>query len=158
MDNSHVFFFRSSNPFSNWFTSVFVIEDRTFMNNEQWMMYSKAVLFKDSETALEIMKNSDPKTCKALGRKVKNFDCKVWDENCMKIVSQGLFAKFTQNKILKQILLDTEDKNIVEASPYDRIWGIGLSESDAKRTHPNTWPGLNKLGICLMNVRELIKH
>ena len=88
-----------------------------------------------------------------LGRKVKDFNIDIWEENARKIVTQGCFLKFTQNPKLLEILLDTKDDILVEASPYDKIWGIGLKEKDAINVDPSEWPGKNWLGECLMNVR-----
>ena len=100
---NYEFFWTSKSPFSNWYPSKFVIGDKTFSNNEQWMMYNKAILFEDAEIAEKIMKNPDPKTCKALGRKVKGFDNVLWNSMCMKIVTEGLLQKFEQNPELKEI-------------------------------------------------------
>jgi ribA/ribD-fused uncharacterized protein len=88
---------------------------------------------------------------------VRNFDDNIWKKHSMDIVMQGLFNKFNQNKDLKKLLLNTQEKTLVEASPRDLIWGIGLSEKEAKKTNKSNWKGLNQLGICLMNVRDKLK-
>ena len=93
---------------------------------------------------------------KQMGRKVKNFKEEIWMENARNIVAQGCYYKFNQNPELKQFLESTKDKILVEASPYDKLWGIGLNESDAIRTPMESWPGKNWLGECLMKVRHQI--
>lgn len=118
------------------------------------MMASKARLFGDDETLQQILECQDPKTAKALGRKVKDFDEDVWKSNCRQLVTEGNVAKFGQNESLRTFLLGTEDKVLVEASPFDRIWGFGLSVSNEKSKHPSTWLGQNLLGFALMDVRE----
>lgn len=121
-------------------------------------MYCKAILFKDQAIADKILQTSFPKLCKKYGRQVKNFDNKVWMEQCENIVFTGCLYKFTNNERLKKLLLSTDDKLLVEASPYDRIWGIGLSKYDALRTPIGQWKGNNKLGKCLMKVRDFIRN
>lgn len=145
---------------SNWYNKQNFTDPQTkitYENNEQFMMAGKAKLFKDEEIFAKILTDSNPKHCKALGRKVKNFDGKVWNDNCRDIVSYGCYLKFSQNQILKDFLLSTGDKLLVEASPYDKIWGIGLSETKAKQMKQEDWPGKNYLGKCLMSVREKLK-
>ena len=139
--------------FSNFYPSDFTENDILFNCNEQYMMYHKALLFQDHLIAKQILESNVPKDIKALGRKVKDFNIDIWEENARKIVTQGSFLKFTQNPKLLEILLDTKDDILVEASPYDKIWGIGLKEKDAINVDPSEWPGKNWLGECLMNVR-----
>ena len=103
------------------------------------------------------MQAKTPKEAKSLGRKVKNFNEILWTENSCRIVYNGCLLKFSQNPELGQFLLSTGDKLIVEASPYDKIWGIGLSATKAKKIPQNEWPGTNLLGKCLMNVRNSLK-
>ena len=116
-------------------------------------MASKARLFADDETLQQILESADPKTAKALGRKVKNFDDNVWKANCRRLVTEGNVAKFGQNESLRAFLLGTGGQVLVEASPFDRIWGIGLKATDSKAKHPDTWQGQNLLGFALMDVR-----
>lgn len=145
---------------SNWYSEKKFKDPKTnitYCNNEQFMMAGKAKLFNDEEIFAKILSNSNPKQCKILGRKVKNFDGEVWNKNCIDIVSYGCYLKFSQNKNLKEFLLSTGDKLLVESSPYDKIWGIGLGENKAKRMKPEEWPGKNYLGKCLMSVREKLK-
>ena len=141
-------------PFSQWYGSKFVKYGLEFNCCEQYMMFKKAELFNDSEMMSKIMKSNNPKDQKAFGRLVKNFDEKIWNEHAENIVYDGNYAKFSQNPKLLKSLLDTNDKLLVEASPYDKIWGIGLNESDARKTLPENWKGLNLLGKILTKVRD----
>lgn len=157
-NNNYIFFWRDKSPFSNWHPSEFKIDDRKFANMEQYMMWSKAVLMNDLQTAEKIMSTNDPRSCKALGREVKNFNNNLWDKVKFEVVFLGCKAKFEQNENLKKALLDTGNKKICESSPYDRIWGIALNEEVAKKTPESEWPGQNLLGKVLMKVRdELVK-
>jgi len=124
---------------------------------EQFMMRAKAVLMGDMETADKIMATTDPRTIKALGREVKNFKADLWDKVKFDVVYNGCKEKFTQNEKLKKALMETGDKKICEASPYDRIWGIALNEESAKRIPESEWPGQNLLGKVLMKVRAGLK-
>lgn len=127
--------------------------DHTFVSAEQLMMYKKAILFKDYETANLILKSNNQAEIKKLGRKVSNFNSSVWDKHKFNIVTKGNLLKFSQNKDLKKALLSTKDNILVEASPYDKVWGIGLDASQAAITDPSEWPGENLLGKALMEVR-----
>lgn len=140
--------------FSQWYESSFTIDGVFYPTAEHWMMAAKARLFEDDETLAEILVASDAKTAKALGRKVQNFDDGLWKENARRLVTEGNVAKFEQNSELEEFLLGTGDSVLVEASPYDRIWGIGLKADDERAKHPNTWQGQNLLGFALMDVRE----
>ena len=149
-----VFFWQSGSPFSQWYPCQFTVDEIAFNCAEQYMMYGKALLFANQAVAQEILDSPDPKHQKALGRKVKDFDNQVWKDNREKIVYQGNFAKFTQNQELLELLLATSGKTLVEASPYDRIWGIGLKESDSRAKDRNQWRGQNLLGEILTRLRE----
>lgn len=118
------------------------------------MMAEKARLFGDEKIRTEILSISDPRTCKALGRKVKNFDKAVWDKNKEDIVRNGNFEKFMQNDTLRNFLLSTGEKVLVEASPTDRVWGIGLGKNNPDALDPQKWRGQNLLGFTLMAVRK----
>lgn len=143
-----------SGPFSQWAKSKFVIDGQTFNTAEQYMMYSKAQLFGDDEIATKIMATSNPRVQKALGRQVRDFDAQAWQIAAIDVVYKGNHAKFIQNPELLKVLLATEGTTLVEASPYDKIWGIGLDEAAAKRTPADRWPGTNLLGLVLTQLRE----
>ena len=139
--------------FSQWYPSNFIIDNIKFTTSEHYMMWAKAILFKDFETAKEILKSETPDEARWLGRQVKNFQIDTWEQNCKKIVYDGNFAKFTQNPKLLQYLKDTLGTKIVEASPEDFIWGIGMDEEEAKKTPENEWKGTNWLGEILTQLR-----
>ncbi len=133
--------------FSNWYPSDFTYNGIFFNCAEQAMMYEKAMTFKDYETAKEILRSNSPKEQKSLGRKVKNFDPENWDQIKYEKVKEILRSKFTQNLHLLDLLVRNKGLEFVEASPYDRIWGIGYDESTALGNIDN-W-GENLLGKIL---------
>jgi len=120
-------------------------------------MYSKAVLFDDSFIADKILRSSSPREQKDLGRRVTGYDDNIWDTERLDIMSHGLYYKFDQNPEFKQQLLDTGDRILVEASPYDKIWGVGLAEDSDDILDEQLWKGQNLLGKTLMNVRGTIR-
>lgn len=138
---------------SQWQSSVFYAEIDTYCCVEQYMMAEKARLF-DYNIRKLIMKLTNPKGIKKLGRKIKNFKQDVWDREKYSIVVHANYYKFTQNNEMRNFLFSTGDKVLVEASPSDTVWGIGLSENDKKAQNPNFWRGQNLLGIALMDVRD----
>ena len=140
--------------FSQWYESDMIIRGDRYFCCEQWMMYRKAILFQDYEIADKILKSRNPREIKALGRKVKNFNQAIWDENKENIVFEGNYEKFTQSSYLYGSLMNTVGKIIVEASPYDRIWGIGLSMQDDRIYDTSKWQGKNLLGNAIMEVRS----
>ena len=144
--------------FSQWFVAPFTVDGIIYPTAEHWMMAGKAKLFSDNETLQEILVAPDPKSAKALGRKVQCFKEDVWLANARRIVTEGNIAKFSQNEDLKSFLLATGTQVLVEASPYDRIWGIGLGAEDPKAKNPSTWQGQNLLGFALMDARETIRN
>ncbi|MCP3774930.1 NADAR family protein [Paenibacillus sp. MZ04-78.2] len=143
--------------FGQWQYSEFTENAYGFTCTEQYMMAAKAQVFEDEEIEEAIMKTSDLKQMKSLGRKVKNFDEKTWDKVKHSIVLKGNYYKFTQDKKMMDILLATGNKILVEASPLDTIWGIGYSKSNPAATNAKSWRGLNLLGFALMEVRDEIK-
>jgi len=143
--------------FSQWFVREFEIDGINYPTAEHWMMAEKARLFGDDEMLAEILVAPDPKTAKAWGRKVQNFDKDTWNENAEKIVFKGNVAKFEQNPDLKEHLLSTAGKILVEAAPRDQIWGIGYGAKNEKALDPLQWRGRNKLGFVLTRVREKLK-
>ena len=148
------FTFFWNGPFSQWHRSNFIIDDATYMTAEQFMMAAKARLFGDTETLKEIMETTSPKEQKALGRKVANFDEGIWNSKARDLVYEGNHAKFSQDKDLLEKLFATKGTTLTEASPYDKIWGIGLAEGDPLTLHRITWKGKNWLGEVLTKVRE----
>ena len=147
----------SKTCFSQWWQAPFTVENAVYLTAEHWMMAEKARLFKDETIEKAVLSTEKPAAVKALGRKIKDFDPSVWDAHKREIVVKGNVHKFEQNLELKAFLLATGNKIIVEASPVDAIWGIGLSPENPKALNPATWQGENLLGFALMEVRDLLK-
>ena len=152
--DGYTFFWRPDSVFSQWFPCAFTVDGAAFSCAEQYMMYGKATLFHDPEVAAEILATPDPRTHKALGRKVRNFDEASWRRAREGIVLTGNRAKFTQDPALRAALLATAGTTLVEASPFDRIWGIGMASSNPAATDPAKWRGLNLLGAVLTRLRD----
>lgn len=154
-----VFFWKTEEVFSQWHPSTFVVDGITFKTAEQYMMYQKALTFNDEDAAARVLSTTDPREQKKIGRSVKNFDPLEWSAKAMDVVYAGNKEKFQQNPSMLIELLKTGDKELVEASPYDTIWGIGLDESDERSLNKTQWLGTNWLGIVLTNLRaELQKE
>ncbi|MBC6993400.1 NADAR family protein [Neolewinella lacunae] len=154
LTESYSYFWRSVHPFSQWHKCNFTADGQAFNCAEQYMMYGKATLFSDAEVAEKILRSTNPREQKQLGREVKGFDPQVWTQEAPAIVYQANKEKFQQNPELLQHLLDTRGKTIVEASPDDNIWGIGLAEEHPGAKSLTTWEGTNWLGIVLTELRE----
>jgi ribA/ribD-fused uncharacterized protein len=150
----YTFFFRPESPFSQWYPAEFTVDGGHFVCAEQFMMHGKAVLFGDAEVAAEILAVTAPRAHKALGRKVRGFDEAVWRTRREDIVYAGSRAKFTQNADLRAVLLATGTTELVEASPFDRIWGVGMSMTDPRIDDPQNWRGKNLLGRILTRLRD----
>lgn len=150
----YTFFFTEASPFSQFHRCTFKAGEITFTCTEQYMMHGKAILFGDREIAEQILAVDQPKKQKALGRKVRGFDDHVWKKNREAIVLAGNRLKFTQNALLRDALLATRGTTLVEASPYDRIWGIGLGAKDPRAQSEATWRGQNLLGKILTKLRD----
>jgi ribA/ribD-fused uncharacterized protein len=157
MTQKFTFFWESGSPFSNWYPQSFDHLGIRYNCSEQYMMYKKALLFRDIEVAEMIMEQTSPRKQKFLGRQVRGFDQTVWLRECEDIMVPALVSKFTQDTYSLNCMLDTGDSTIVEASPYDKIWGIGMTKDDPRATDPTQWEGENRLGICLMKARDVIK-
>lgn len=183
----YTFFFHLTSPFSNFHPAKFEYKELTFISNEQFMMFSKAKTFKDEITAQKIIEiNDEPLAkkfingelsrdditkdkdlsaqwqnlmmkAKKLGRGVQNYDESIWNQRRSKVVLFGARLKFTQNLDLKELLVNTGDTYMIEAASRDSIWGIGLSEYEAKRIPPEQWPGLNLLGKVLDSLKAEFK-
>ena len=139
------------------------VENKLFNTREQWMMYFKALVFAKGEFREEnikmaeyILSLNNQKTIREQGRKIKGYDEKIWNEWRYKIVLNGNYLQFSQDENMKKILIETGDREIVEAAWYDKIWGIGFRETDAVKNKEN-W-GLNLLGKALMETRSLLKQ
>lgn len=147
----------SKTIFSQWWKKEFSVNGIIYPTAEHLMMAEKARLFQDKEMLEEILNAKTPAEAKKLGRKVRNFDNQIWEENRSKIVVEGNYHKFSDPEY-KAFLLGTGIKIIVEASPTDRIWGIGLAQDAPTIQNPTTWKGLNLLGFALMEVRDRLKQ
>lgn len=143
---------------SQWWPARFTIDGREFATAEHWMMWSKAILFDDTDAADSIINAGHPHRAKALGRQVRGFDQTVWDTERYKIVVEGSLAKFSQHPGLLAFLLATGDRVLVEASPVDPVWGIGLAADDPRTQDPAQWLGLNLLGFALMEARAALRE
>ena len=144
--------------FSQWFAAGFTLDGIDYPSAEHFMMAGKALLFDDQPTHARILKAVTPADVKQLGREVRGFDDARWNAARFEIVVQGNLAKFSQHPALADYLLATGDKVLVEASPVDRVWGIGLAADDKKATQPERWRGLNLLGFVLMEVRDRLRN
>lgn len=156
-----VFFWGAQPPngvFSNWYKSTFVHNGKTYNCSEQFMMEQKALLFGDTEVADLIMQQTDPKKQKFLGRQVRGFDHDTWMEKCEDIMVPGLISKFVYDEYASKILESTGNAIIVEASPLDKIWGIGLAEDHPSAKIQAEWQGLNLLGKVLMRTRDELRR
>lgn len=142
---------------SNWYPCNFKVDTLVFSSLEQYMMYKKAMCFNDLDTASKIMNTNDCRIIKELGRQVKNYDDTYWNGIRQIVVYEGLYAKFNQNKDLKEKLLATNDALLVECAINDRIWANGIAITDNKRFDINNWTGKNLLGYTLMMVRTRLK-
>ncbi|KFF04760.1 NADAR family protein [Flavobacterium reichenbachii] len=165
-DNKYLFFWGhqpnkdgsiSKTCFSQWWLSSFEVDGTTYKTAEHWMMAKKALLFNDQEVLEKIIQAKSPAEAKKLGREVKNYIDTVWLANRFEIVKEGNLHKFSQNKDLKEFLLNTNERVIVEASPVDPIWGIGMAGDHKDVLNPEKWKGLNLLGFALMEVRDELR-
>lgn len=143
---------------SNWFPAPFVVAGHRYPTTEHYMMAEKARLFGDEFIRNEVLNSRSPGKAKALGRKVSDFREELWRQHRFQIVVDGNYEKFKQSEDLGTFLRCTGNKVLVEASPRDRIWGIGLSKDDRNARDPRSWQGLNLLGFALMEVRALLTH
>ena len=142
---------------SQWWEQDFEVDGTLYRSAEHWMMAEKARLFGDEQTLRKILAAYSPAEVKKLGREVRNFDEHTWQQHRYDIVTTGSIHKFGQNEDLKTYLLQTDDRVLVEASPYDRIWGIGKHANDSGIEHPDNWDGLNLLGFALMEARDALQ-
>jgi len=165
--NGYIAFWGKNKEFgflSNWYRSNMIY--RTYNNEleiiseiefncvEQWIMYQKAILFNDLTIASKILETKEPRIQKQLGRSINNFNEDIWNKHKYKILYDGLKLKFEQNDKLHNLLRNTENKILIEASPYDSIYGVGMSANDPNISNPQKWKGLNMLGRALMDIRK----
>lgn len=138
---------------SQWWPSTFSVDGVAYPSAEHWMMAGKARLFEDDEALARILVAESPAEAKNLGRTVRGFDDDRWAEACFDLVTAGNVAKFGQDPALRAYLLGTAARVLVEASPVDRVWGIGLAADDPRAADPRQWRGGNLLGFALMRAR-----
>ena len=143
---------------SQWYDCCFEVGGIVYHTAEQFMMASKALLFDDEKTCREILAAYNPHDCQKLGRRISGYDQTSWDASKYEIVVEGNKAKFSQNTDLKEFLLSTGDAILAEASPHDRIWGIGLDRETAMKGTIGQWQGQNLLGFALMEVRDWLRE
>jgi ribA/ribD-fused uncharacterized protein len=142
--------------FSQFWPCRFVVDGQTYLTAEQFMMAGKARLFDDRAALAAILAERNPAECKAIGRKVRDFDEERWAAARFDIVTRGNVAKFGGGP-LRAYLLATGDDIPVEAAPRDQIWGIGLSRDDERSRDPRTWRGRNLLGFAIMRARAILR-
>ncbi|MEU8205175.1 NADAR family protein [Streptosporangium sp. NPDC049046] len=143
---------------SQWWPADFVVDGVVYRTAEHFMMAGKARLFGDEESAAAIVAADHPGQVKDLGRRVRGFDEEKWTAARFDLVVRGNFAKFGRHADLREFLLGTGERVLVEASPVDRVWGIGLAADDERAEKPELWPGLNLLGFALMEVRHALRR
>ncbi len=142
---------------SQWYRCEFIVDGIKYNCMEQYMMAQKALLFGDMYYYFKIMSSENPRDMKNFGRQARGFEVNVWDAVKMDIVRTGNYHKFSQNPKLRDFLLGTGDMVIVEASPWDKVWGAGIDTKDKRVNFIDQWPGRNLLGFCLMQVRDNIR-
>ena len=143
--------------FSQWWVAPFDVDGIVYKTAEHWMMAEKARLFNDNAALQQIIETKTPEEAKKCGRLIQNFVVETWDREKFGIVVRGNTHKFSQHPALKAFLLGTKDQVLVEASPMDTIWGIGLDASSPVIENPSAWMGENLLGYALMETRDKLK-
>lgn len=144
--------------FSQWEASPFDVGGTRFLHAEQYMMYAKALLFGDHAAANRILEAVEPAEVKLIGRGVSGFEPRIWEMFREGVVLTGSLAKYTQNRELRDALMATRGTTLVEASPFDTVWGIGLAEEDPRARDRAQWRGMNLLGRILTRVREALAY
>jgi ribA/ribD-fused uncharacterized protein len=147
----------SASCLSQWWPSPFAVDDVEYATAEHWMMASKARLFGDAEAERRALDASSPALAKKAGRLVRGFDETIWERERLGIVVEGSVHKFAAHADLREFLLGTGERVLVEASPLDRVWGIGLAKDDERAANPERWRGPNLLGFALMEARERLR-
>jgi ribA/ribD-fused uncharacterized protein len=142
---------------SQWWPSPFVVDGVTYATAEHWMMAGKARLFEDAEAERRVLAAGSPAQAKNIGRLVRGFDEAIWERERFGIVIEGSVHKFAADARLREFLLGTRERVLVEASPVDRVWGIGLAADDERAADPERWRGPNLLGFALMEARGRLR-
>ncbi|MBZ9643067.1 NADAR family protein [Streptomyces sp. PSKA30] len=142
---------------SQWWPSPFTVDDVEYATAEHWMMAAKARLFEDAEAERRVLAAAHPAQAKKAGRLVRGFDESIWERERFGIVVEGSVHKFGAHADLREYLFNTGARVLVEASPVDRIWGIGLAADDEAASDPERWRGPNLLGFALMEARERLR-
>ncbi|WP_369232960.1 NADAR family protein [Streptomyces sp. R21] len=143
---------------SQWWPSSFTVDGVAYATAEHWMMAAKARLFGDAEAERAAIDAPNPALAKKAGRLVRGFDDSLWERERYGIVVEGSVHKFAAHADLRTFLLATGDRVLVEASPVDRVWGIGLAADDERAADPEQWRGPNLLGFALMEARERLRE
>lgn len=143
---------------SQWWPSPFTVAGVEYTTAEHWMMAGKARLFGDAEAERRVLAAAHPAEAKKAGRLVRGFDEAVWERERFPIVVEGSVHKFASDPALREFLVRTGDRVLVEASPVDRVWGIGLAADDEAASDPRRWRGSNLLGFALMVARERLRE
>ncbi|MCC3156128.1 NADAR family protein [Hymenobacter sp. 15J16-1T3B] len=143
---------------SQWYPAPFTIAGTLYPTAEHWMMAEKARLFGDEANRQAVIGSTHPDQAKKYGRRVQSFDAAQWEAARFDLVVRGNEAKFGQHPALREFLLASGERVLVEASPVDAIWGIGLAQHDARALTPAAWRGLNLLGFALMEVRARLQR
>jgi len=147
----------SASCLSQWWVAPFSVDGTHYPTAEHFMMAEKARVFGDDEALARVLQAGHPREAKKVGRTVRGFDDATWTEHRFDIVVRANVAKFSQHPELRDFLLNTGGRILVEASPVDRVWGIGLAHSDRRAQDPLQWRGANLLGFALMRVREQLR-
>ncbi|MGW4443222.1 NADAR family protein [Streptomyces sp. NPDC004682] len=142
---------------SQWWPAPFTVDDVEYATAEHWMMAAKARLFEDAEAERKVLASAHPSQAKKAGRLVRGFDGAIWERERFGIVVEGSVHKFAAHDELRAFLLGTGERVLVEASPVDRVWGIGLAADDERAGDPERWRGPNLLGFALMAARERLR-
>ena len=153
-DSTFTFYFGRSCPLSNFYPSSFTLDGHTFSCSEQFLQYSKAMMFDDQVTANRILSTSIPEEQKKLGRQVANFEWRQWCSEAPDVVRRGIAQKFEENPHLQEFLKQTGETEIVECASRDKLWGIGIGLYSKDRGDKSKWTGRNEMGKILMEVRK----
>lgn len=143
---------------SQWWPSPFTVDGVRYATAEHWMMAAKARLFADPEGERRVLAAQHPAQAKKAGRLVRGFDEETWRRERFRVVVEGSVHKFAAHADLRAFLLGTGERVLVEASPVDRVWGIGLAATDERATDPEQWRGPNLLGFALMRARTRLRE